>query len=253
MPDVDVWIWAVLFAISILVVLVIALVAYRAAPGAGWDPGTRSRIVAAVAAVWGGWLLLWTILAAAGVFRADPDAVLQTIAAGVAIPIIAGLWLLRRSASLRRLIAAIPQSWLLAAQTPRVLGVVFLVLLAQHKLPAQFARPAGYGDVFIGLLAPVVAYLYVARTPGSWGVATAFNIAGIADLVVAVGTGFLSAPSPFRLLFSTPSTELMTVLPMVLIPTFLVPTFVLLHVVSLRKLMEERSHSGRVRLPVSPA
>jgi hypothetical protein len=127
-----------------------------------------------------------------------------------------------------------------------------LVLLAQHKLPAHFAGPAGYGDVLIGLAAPLIAYAYAAKASGSRALATAFNIAGIGDLVIAVGTGFLSAPSPFRLLFSSPSTELMTVLPMVLVPTFLVPIFVLLHVVSLRKLMEERSRA-RIGLPLSPA
>jgi hypothetical protein len=252
MPDVDLWIWAVLLGVSISIVLLIATGTYRAASGAGWNPRDRRSLVVAIAAALGTWFLLWTILAAVGVFRADPDFALPAIGPGVAIPIVAGSLMIWRSAPLRRLIAAVPQSWLLAAQTPRVLGVVFLVLLAQHKLPAHFAGPAGYGDVLIGLAAPLVAYAYVTRAPGSRGLATAFNIAGIGDLVIAVGTGFLSAPSPFRLLFSRPSTELMTVLPMVLIPTFLVPIFVLLHVISLRKLMEERSRA-RLGLPLSPA
>lgn len=253
MPDVDVWIWAAVVGISISIVLLIATATYRAASGAGWDPQARKRLVIAIVAALGGWLLLWTILGAVGVFRADANFALPAIAPGVAIPIIAGSLFLGRSASLRRLIAAVPQGWLLAAQTPRVLGVVFLVLLAQHKLPAHFAGPAGYGDVFIGLAAPLLAYMYAVRAPGSRGLATAFNIAGIGDLLIAVGTGFLSAPSPFRLLFSNPSTELMTVLPMVLIPTFLVPIWVLLHFISLRKLMEERSRAGRVGLPVIQA
>jgi hypothetical protein len=253
MPDVEVWIWTEILGVSIAIVLLIAGAAYRAASSAGWDSGTRTRLVAIIGSAVGGWLFLWTLLAAMGVFRADPGAAVPAIGAGVAIPIVAGSLLLWRSASLQRLVAAVPQGWILAAQTPRVLGVTFLVLMAEQKLPSQFALPAGYGDILIGLLAPVVSYLYVTRASGSRGLATAFNIAGIADLAIAVGTGFLSAPSAFRLFYSEPSTELLTVLPMVLIPTFLVPTFVLLHVISLRKLMEERSHAGRMGLPLSPA
>jgi hypothetical protein len=247
MPKVDGWIWAVIVGASLSMVLVVGMGTYRTSSDAVWESRERKKLVAGVVGVVGGWLALWTTLAAVGLFRADPDSVFQVIAAGVAIPIISGLWLLGRSALLRRLIEGIPQGWLLAAQTPRVLGVVFLVLLAQDKLPAHFALPAGYGDMLVGLFAPLVAYLFVTKTPGSRVLATAFNMAGIADLVIAVGTGFLSAPSPLRIFFSGPSTEVMTVLPMVLIPTFLVPTFVLLHVVSLRKLMAERSAAGRLR------
>jgi len=82
-----------------------------------------------------------------------------------------------------------------------------------------------------------VAYAYLAGRSWSRPLAVAFNLLGIADLVVAVGTGFLASPSPFRLFFSQPSTSLMTVLPMVLIPTFLVPFWILVHAASLRVLL----------------
>ena len=103
--------------------------------------------------------------------------------------------------------------------------------------PAVFARPAGWGDVLIGVAALPVAYAYLAGRSWSRPLAVAFNLLGIADLVVAVGTGFLASPSPFRLFFSQPSTSLMTVLPMVLIPTFLVPFWILVHAASLRALL----------------
>ncbi|HEX2259241.1 MAG TPA: hypothetical protein VHJ40_05795 [Actinomycetota bacterium] len=253
MPSVDVWIWVLLVGIVISMVMVVGTATYRAASSAGWTPTARKRTVVAVVGTLAVWLAVGTILASAGVFRPNPDFALPAIGPAVAIPIIAGSLLVWRSASLRRLLEAVPQPWLLAAQAPRVLGAIFLVLLAQNKLPAHFAGPAGYGDVFIGLAAPLVAYIYAVKAPGSRGLATAFNVAGLGDLVMVLGTGLLSAPSPFRLFFSNPSIELMTVLPMALIPAFLVPIFVLLHVISLRKLMEERSRTGRVGLPLSPA
>jgi hypothetical protein len=210
---------------------------------------SRVKTAAMVALIAGGWLAVWFTLAAAQVFRANADAPIQVIALGVAIPIIAGFLLLRRSSSFRKLLAVVPQPWLLAAQFPRVLGVSFLVLMGQGKLPAEFAIPAGWGDILIGVLGPVVAYLYATSGAGSRGLAFAFNIAGIADLAIAVGTGFLAAPSPFRVLLTSPTTELMTVLPTVLIPIFLVPTFLMLHVFSLHKLLTERGGAkvGHVR------
>ena len=65
----------------------------------------------------------------------------------------------------------------------------------------------------------------------------AWNIFGILDLVVAVGTGFLTAPSliqPFAV--EPPTSDLMTQLPMALIPTYLVPLSIVLHIASLVKL-----------------
>ena len=56
---------------------------------------------------------------------------------------------------------------------------------------------------------------------------------GIADLTVAVGTGFLTSPSALQpVVFNAPN-ELISVLPLVLIPTFLVPLSILLHLTSI--------------------
>lgn len=241
MPSVDAWIWVEIIGISVLVVIGLATGAHVASGRSGLSLESRVKPAAIVALVAGGWLAVWFTLATAQVFRADSESPIQAIAPGVGIPLVAGFLMLWRSSSFRKLLAAVPQPWLLAAQFPRVLGVTFLVLMAQGKLPEEFAIPAGWGDILIGVLGPVVAYVYATSRAGSRGLAFAFNIAGIADLVIAVGTGFLAAPSPFRLLLTTPSTELMTVLPTVLIPIFLVPTFLMLHVFSLHKLLAERS------------
>ena len=234
MPAVDGWIWVFIVGIAVGVPVAAGLAVYRTAPA------NRSRTTAGVAGILGGWLVVVLALAGAGAFRADAGTRFPLIGLGVGVPLALGL-ILTGSKRVRHLFDSIPQSWLLAAQAPRVLGVAFLVLMAEDKLPAHFALAVGLGDIFIGMAGPVVAYLYARRSPGSRGLAVAFNFAGLADLAMAVGTGFLSAPSPFRLFMTEPSTQLMTVLPMVLIPIFLVPTFALVHVVSLRKLAEERT------------
>jgi hypothetical protein len=182
------------------------------------------------------WLGIVLVLGGAHVFQSRSDGV-PWIALRVAAPIVVGFVTFSLSSQVRRIVESIPQPWLLAAQWPRLVGAAFLVLLAEHRLPAVFARPAGWGDVLIAVSALPVAYAYRTRGSRARPLAVVFNLLGIADLVVAVGTGFLAFPSPFRLFFSQPSTSLMAVLPMVVIPTFLVPFWILVHAASLRALL----------------
>jgi hypothetical protein len=70
----------------------------------------------------------------------------------------------------------------------------------------------------------------------------AWNVLGLLDLTDALGLGFLTAPSRFALEIQ-PTSDLMTVLPLVLIPVYLVPLFLVLHLASLAKLRRETGAS----------
>jgi hypothetical protein len=72
----------------------------------------------------------------------------------------------------------------------------------------------------------------------------AWNVFGILDLIVAVTTGFLTAPSLLQPIEIQPTSELMTVLPMVLIPVFLVPLSIVLHLASLAKLRRDEARAS---------
>ena len=61
---------------------------------------------------------------------------------------------------------AIPLPALVAAHAVRVLGIFFLILHAQGRLPAPFAPTAGWGDIVIGATALPVAWLVAARGGG---------------------------------------------------------------------------------------
>lgn len=232
MPEVDAWIWVLIVGIAVAVPVAAGVAVYRTAPDG------RLRGAVAVGAALGAWLVAVLVLGGANVFRADADAQVPLIGAAVGVPVVAGI-LLARSQSVQRLAGSIPQTWLLSAQAPRVLGVVFLVLWSQGKLPGHFALGAGLGDIAVGVAGPLVAWVYSRRSTLSRKVALAYNMIGITDLVFAVGTGFLSAPSPLRLFLTEPSTQVMTVLPMVLVPAFLVPTFLFIHLVSIAKLTRQ--------------
>jgi hypothetical protein len=82
-----------------------------------------------------------------------------------------------------------------------------------------------------------VAY---ARAPrNTAGLVAAWNVFGILDLMIAVGTGVATVPSLIQPIEVQPTSELMTVLPMVLIPVHLVPLSIVLHLASLAKLRRE--------------
>ncbi len=117
---------------------------------------------------------------------------------GLLIPIAAGVVLFWRWPVLRRIIESAPQSWIVSVQAYRAEGLIFLVLFAGGRLPGAFAWPAGIGVVFVGLFAPVAAIAYARGSRGSAGLLRAWNLFGIADLIVAVTTGFLTSPSPLR-------------------------------------------------------
>jgi hypothetical protein len=112
--------------------------------------------------------------------------------------------------------------------------------------PAVFALPAGLGDVLIGVAAPLVAKNLRNGHPASQRRAILWNVLGLADLVVAITLGVLSAPGPFqRFALDRPNVAI-SEFPFVIVPTVLVPLSVLLHVLSLRSLTRSRPAAAAI-------
>ena len=192
-----------------------------------------------------GWFFAALLASWLGLYQGAPGRI-PTLEFGLLLPLIAGAVFYWTSPLLRRITAAAPQSLIVGVQFYRVLGVIFLVLLLDGSMPGVFAAPAGTGDVAVGLLAPAVAWAFT-RVRRSTGLVRAWNLLGLADLVVAVTTGFLSSPSPIQLFaFDNPNT-LITAFPLVMIPVFLVPLAVLLHLASLAKLRRNEALSHDLR------
>lgn len=183
-----------------------------------------------------GWLFLALALARAGVFQASPSTVFPAIALGITLPTLAGVLLLRWSPLLNSVIEAIPIQWLVSIQLYRAFGIIFLVLYASGHLPAEFAIPAGVGDVLVGVFAPVVGYLFYKGYRWSCLAVLGWNLVGLLDLVIAVTVGFLSSPGPFRVLAVETPNELITAFPLVLVPVFAVPLSIVLHLATLKRL-----------------
>jgi hypothetical protein len=226
-------------SICMLVALLVGL--KLAIDRAGWNETERVSTWRTASAAFIVWYALALVLAWAEFFRGAADR-LPTIEFGLFVPIVVAVLLMWRSARAQRLIEAVPQSWLVGFQFYRALGVIFLLLLGEGRLPSVFALPAGSGDVAIGLLAPVVAYAYARGFPGREGLVRAWNLLGLLDLAVAVATGFLSSPSQLQMLAFDAPNELISAFPLVIVPAFAVPLSVILHLASLIKLGARRRH-----------
>src|SRR5829696_6039015 len=113
---------------------------------AGVGHRAATTVTAATAAVLGGWLVVSALLAGAGVYSLDPGEVVPWFLVAVAGTLIA-LLLATRIPLVSRILADPGMPARLALpHTLRVVGVLFLIVMALGHLPAAFALPAGLGD-----------------------------------------------------------------------------------------------------------
>jgi hypothetical protein len=160
-----------------------------------------------------------------------PKGVPALLGLAVTVPVLVFLVWLRRSRRFREYIFSLNPAMLTASHTWRIEGSVFLVLWAVGRLPGVFALPAGIGDMVIGFTAPLIARAF-SRGKISSGAFVAWQVLGIADLVIAVSTAVLSSSSRLGILaHGGVTTRIMGLLPMSLIPTFAVPLMVILHLI----------------------
>jgi hypothetical protein len=230
MYDLPSYMWALVLTGAIGIPAATSAVLYRGAIAAGVGRRVAATVTVTTAVVLGGWLVVSGLLARAGVYRQDPGESVPWFLVVVAGTLIALLLATRIPIVSRILAAPGTPARLVLPHTLRVVGVLFLIAMAQGHLPAAFALPAGLGDIAIGVAAPFVARR-LARGTGRAG-AVRFNVLGIVDLVVAGIIGFLLV----GLVEVTPSTAPLFVLPLALVPTTAVPLAVALHIVSLRRL-----------------
>jgi hypothetical protein len=212
-----------------------------AIPLIGWvvfsyftDPEKRatSLAVGTFAAVW---LSLAFWLSGAGFFKGSVDKIVPNIAYSV-IPLIAAYLAFLFIPEVHKAAVAIPMDWVIGFQFYRVIGGLFLIELARGRVPGLFAIPAGSGDVAIGLSAPIIAYLLHRKWAYAISLAILWNLAGLADLVIAVTMGVLTSPGPFhRLALDSPNVHIGE-FPLVLIPVIGVTFSILLHLISLHQI-----------------
>jgi hypothetical protein len=236
-------------AVVITVILLFGL--QRALRAAGKPLAQVQRIVFTLGCFLVGWLAIAVCLGWLGVFRTAVPQPVPYIALAIGVPIIIGALAIRGSRQVQEIIDAVPQSWLVAFQFYRVVGIIFLILYATGLLPGVFALPAGFGDLFVGLAAPLVGFRYARNLPWRDTLVALWNVIGIGDLVVAIATGFLSSPSRFQIFSLDAPNLLISAFPLVLIPIYAVPLSIVLHLASLTKLRRTQASARQTEAAVT--
>ncbi len=139
-----------------------------------------------------------------------------------------GVWF-GASAKFREFTMSLNPRALTIVQSWRLAGFVFLVLATYGILPKAFALPAGWGDMFIGATAVLVAWKL--SMPEHRRIFLLWQVLGMIDLVMAVTLGTLAQvldPNGIP-------TSAMTILPLSMIPTFAVPLLMILHTICIAK------------------
>ena len=172
--------------------------------------------------VLGVWLAAAVGIGASGVLRTQP---VPPPAIALALTLLV-LVLLRVSRGVRTGAASLSSKELVAFHVIRlVAGAYFLFLYSRGRLAGQFAIPAGWGDIGVGVAAlGVLAWCLPVRTRPQRTALIVWNTAGLIDIlgVLANGVRIFAADPTF--------VEPFTRLPLALLPIFVVPLVIVSHV-----------------------
>jgi hypothetical protein len=168
------------------------------------------------------------------------------VAVAASVPLIMFSVWFAASEEFRKFALSLNPRVLTSVQVWRLVGFTFVLLEARNVLPAIFALPAGYGDMFIGATAGFAAWKLA--EPAYRGSFIFWQALGILDLVTAVSLGTTAGLLDPR----GPSMVAMTALPLSLIPTFLVPLFLMLHVICIAQARTWKATAQVSRQAVRP-
>ncbi|EHP41644.1 hypothetical protein OR16_19131 [Cupriavidus basilensis OR16] len=205
----------------------------------------------AVAGVIGAWFALVVACGATGVLGAAHGIGPAGLGIAVLLPLAVFSYFSMRTGMLGEALGAIPLPVLIGVHAMRLLGVFFVLLFWEGRLPAPFAPAAGWGDMLIGATALPVAYLAATRAPAWRTVTLVWNALGLFDLADAIALGAASAPGvPFGLGSQGANSDPMTMLPWILIPCFIVPLLAHSHLLIFQRLRRSGAASEQAQ-PVS--
>jgi hypothetical protein len=221
----------VIVALAIFMVAAHTGIAATVAQRTALSPKAKTIVPFVIAAFLASWLAIGILVGDGANFPIPMES--RQAASGLValIPVVIAVIALFASKNLRAINTATPSAWLIAIQTYRVAGIMFIYPFVTYGiLPAGFGYPAGIGDALTGIFAPIVALMVARHRPNAVKWAVAWNLFGTLDLIDATATA---------LIFQAP---VLSIYPIALVPLFLGPPLgILTHILSLRNLTVTRS------------
>src|SRR5262245_48428792 len=221
----------VVFTLGILMVAAHTGIAAIVGQRTSLSPKTKTIVPFIVGAFLASWFAVAILVGDGANFPISVESRRAVSGLVALIPFVIAVIALFASKTLRAINTATPNAWLIAIQTYRIAGIMFVwPFLTYGILPAGFAYPAGIGDALTGIFAPIVALMVAQNRPNALKWAVAWNLFGTLDLIVAPATA---------LIFQA---RVLTIYPLALVPLFLAPPLVLLtHILSFRNLAVTRT------------
>lgn len=177
------------------------------------------------------WFVAVVALAGSGALAWGLELGAPLLGLSIATPIVVLVVLATVVPATSRPLASIPLPALISVHAIRIVGFLFLLLLAAGRISSPFASSAGWGDIIAGATAVPVAWALSTRGAGVRWLVLLWNSFGLLDLLAALTLGLTSAPgSPLQLFFDPPGSAAMATLPWALIPVFLVPQLIVSHI-----------------------
>lgn len=234
-----------LFVVAVAVAVAVALNLKLAQIGRT-EPGLRPAARYLAVFIWA-WLAFALGMSAVGFFgqadrfqRSDWPGFIAFGGLMFTLPTLFAAGMLR-SATLRRLISHFSTAWLVGVQVYRTAGVVFLVLLAQGRLPNWFGWSTGVADVLVGVTALPLAWALATRRSWARPAAALWCLVGLLDFLHAVPYVTLSFVG---VIDPQPAPAMIGLHPLALISIFQVPLSIIFHAIVLARLLQERSEPG---------
>lgn len=178
----------------------------------------RKRNVLAILAVW---FIAAIVIGRNKLLASFPFPFPQVVLILLTLCVLIAYW---KIAGLRQWVFSLPSEALVVIHTVRFIGVYFLVLYDQKRLPYEFAVIGGWGDIVVASLA---MFIVTARMLGrgftsKW--LLVWNGIGFIDIIYVVSTaGRLGMRDPASMV------EL-THFPLAMLPLFVVPLIISTHI-----------------------
>jgi hypothetical protein len=184
------------------------------------------------------WLLFTLIIAMSGYLTDFNDKTPHILL--VTLPPLIIMVLLFQSKGFQGFYSPLDNFWFIYPQSFRILMEFILWLLYRyHVIPVQMTFAGGNFDILVGLTAPIVAYYCFNKKSWSPKVALVWNFAGLLLLINIVTVAILSTPYPFRHFMNEPANTIVFYFPFVWLPSVVVPFALLLHLLSIRRLLSK--------------
>jgi len=166
------------------------------------------------------WAVFAFVAAASGAISKVPRLVLgPLLLTETIIPIL----VYYRSGTFRAYISSIDLKHLTIFHLWRLLaGFTFVSYGIRHLLPETFVHIAGFGDIIVGVLVPIILVL-----PNGIRKYVVFHVIGLLDFILVLGTGITLTVA------REPLIENLTTFPIIMIPLLGVPVSGALHVMAI--------------------